>query len=269
IGISHLSRLGSRENILKAKMEICSFLGKDGVLVLNCDDNMLSPYENKDHKVIKIKSDNGGDFNISNVKDMGEKGVSFRLQHMVEHCDFKIAVPGVHNIMNGSLAVGTAYCFGVDMKKAAAGLEKFTSTDKRLHIISGRGIKIIDDTYNASPDSMVAALNVLSAVKSNRKIAILGDMFELGEDEAKHHRLIGEYASQKGINVVISVGKNAELISLAAKERGMDAFHFDSKDMLIGVISQWVRRGDAILIKGSRGMAMDEIANHLKSLRIE
>ena len=129
------------------------------------------------------------------------------------------------------------------------------------------GIKIIDDSYNASPDSMKAALDVLASIKGTRKIAILGDMFELGKDEEKYHRQIGKYAFQKGINVVLSVGKNAEHISLAAKESGIQAFHFDNKDMLKSVLPQWIRKGDAILIKGSRGMAMDEIVKHLEETK--
>lgn len=268
IGISHLARLGSRDNIFKAKMEICDFMNKDNILVINGDNDLLSTIPiDRTYRVLKIGSKDDADICICNTKDMGEKGISFRLSKGEEYADFKIGAPGLHNSMNAALAVGAALCIGIDMDKAVTGLGNFTNTDKRLHIISARGMKIIDDTYNASPDSMRVALDVLAGIKSLRKIAILGDMFELGEEEEKYHREVGDYASQKGIDVIISVGKNAEQISIAAKESGTQAFHFESKDMLINVMSQWVRKGDAILIKGSRGMAMDEIAKQLMEIK--
>ncbi len=268
IGISHLARLGSRENIFKAKTEICDFMHEDNTLVVNGDNDLLSAIPiDGGYRVLKVGSKEDADICICNTKDMGEKGISFRLSKGKEYADFKIGAPGLHNSMNAALAVGAALCIGMDMDKAVTGLGNFINTDKRLHIISTRGMKIIDDTYNASPDSMRAALDVLAGIKSPRKIAILGDMFELGEDEEKYHREVGEYASQKGIDVIISVGKNAEQISVAARESGTQAFHFESKDMLINVMSQWVRKGDAILVKGSRGMAMDEIAKQLTEMK--
>ncbi|NLY71267.1 MAG: hypothetical protein GX076_06275 [Clostridiales bacterium] len=154
---------------------------------------------------------------------------------------------------------------GVDMEKAANGLAKLLFTEKRLHIEEKQGIKIVDDTYNASPDSMRAAINVLVSIQGKRKIAILGDMFELGEKEKEYHAQIGEYASNKGVDVVISVGKNAKYISDAARIKGTKAIHFDSKELLKGVLAQWIRTGDVVLVKGSRGMAMDEIVTQLKT----
>ncbi|GAB1475178.1 UDP-N-acetylmuramoyl-tripeptide--D-alanyl-D-alanine ligase [Bacillota bacterium] len=268
IGISHLERLGSRENILKAKLEICDFMNEGNTLVINGDNDLLSGISgNKGYKVLRAGTKEDADICIMEAKDMGERGISFRLGRGEESGEFRIGAPGLHNCMNAALATGAAMCTGAGMEDAVAGLANYSGTDGRLKIISARGTKIIDDTYNASPDSMKAAIDVLAALKGTRKIAILGDMFELGDDEEKYHREVGEYASQKAIDVIISVGKNSEHISLAAKERGGQAFHFVSKDMLINVMAQWVRKGDAILVKGSRGMAMDEIARKLTEIR--
>lgn len=270
IGFSHLASLGSRGNIMKAKTEICSHLGKGDVLVINADNEMLSGFVRKgDYEVVTVGGRSSSDVHIDSIKNMGEKGISFQLGISGKHEIFHISAPGVHNSINAGLAVAAAHRLGIDIKQAARGLEKFAAADKRLNIITKDGVKIIDDTYNASPDSMEAAIDVLASTKSVRKIAIFGDMFELGEEEEKYHLMVGEYASQKGINVVISVGKNAEYISKAARERGTDAFHFTDKEMLVSVMSQWIRKGDAILIKGSRGMAMEEVVKQLKEIRIE
>jgi UDP-N-acetylmuramoyl-tripeptide--D-alanyl-D-alanine ligase len=268
IGISHLERLGSRENILKAKAEICDFMESENTLIINADNDLLSEFRfDQRHRVFRVGQKVGLELKLSGLQNLGEKGIKFHLQRGKDGGDFCISSPGIHNGMNAALAIAAALCLDVSLDQAASGLTKLTAADKRLHIREAPGIKIIDDTYNASPDSMKAALDVLATIKGTRRIAILGDMFELGEGEEEYHRQIGEYASNKGINVVLSVGKNAEHISRAAKEGGMQAFHFDNKDMLKSVLPQWVRKGDAILIKGSRGMAMDEIVKHLEETR--
>ncbi len=271
IGYSHLSRLGSRDNILKAKMEICKHLNRGDSLIINSDSELLSDFRGKGaYKVVTVGSGEDVDFRISQVKDMGERGVAFKLKSKGDYRgNFTINVPGIHNCHNAGLAVAAASCLGLDMDTASKGLKKFVGTDKRLNIIKLGGIKIIDDSYNASPDSMEAAIGVLASTKGLRKIGIFGDMFELGCQEEKYHRQVGEYAFQKGIDVIISVGKNAKHISMAAREKGANAFHFTDKDMLISVLTQWIRQGDVILIKGSRGMAMDEIVKQLEKLRIE
>ncbi len=267
IGVSHLERLGSRENILKAKTEICDFMNWENTLIINEDNDLLSGHcFGGKHNTVTVGQGEKAEVQISGLKDMGERGIEFRVRRGEESRMFRMGSPGLHNSINAALAVATAQVFGISMEEAASGLSKLSATDKRLHIKELSGIKIIDDTYNASPDSMIAALDVLSSIKNTRKMAILGDMFELGEKEEEYHRQIGEYASKKGIHVVLSVGKNAELITLAAKEGGIQAFHFSNKEMLKSVLPQWVRKGDAILIKGSRGMAMDEIVKHLEDI---
>ncbi len=268
VGISHLERLGSRENILRAKAEISDFMGEEDTLIINADNDLISGHSfDGGYRILTVGEGTEAELRISEISDGGEKGIEFNLQKGEKKGSFRVGSPGIHNAMNGALAVAAALCFDVSMEQAAEGLAKMTATDKRLHISEAHGIKIIDDTYNASPDSMKAALNVLASVKGGRKIAILGDMFELGEMEEEYHRQIGEYASHKGINVVLSVGKNAEHISAAAKDGGIQAFHFPGRDMLKSVLPQWIRKGDVILVKGSRGMAMDEIVKHLEEIK--
>lgn len=265
VGLSHIQNLGSRENILKAKMEIADFFGEKDVLIINLDNDMLSKvsYDNS-YRILSVGSSDKASFHISQIVGSGEEGIRFTLTTEGDTQEFHLGIPGMHNGTNAALAVAAARCLGVSFKEAAKGLAKLSDTDKRMHIIETRGIKIIDDTYNASPDSMKAAIDVLVDMHGGRKIAILGDMFELGEEEVAYHFQIGEYTSHAGIDMVISVGKNAKYISEGARKEGAKAIHFEAKDLLKGVLDQWIRQGDVILVKGSRGMAMEEIVQLLE-----
>ena len=265
VGLSHIQNLGSRENILKAKMEITDFFGEKDVLIVNLDNDMLSKASfDGSYQTISVGSSQEASLHISRIVDSGEEGIGFTLTAEGDTQEFHLRIPGIHNVANATLAVAAARCLGVSLQEAAKGLAKLSNTDKRMHIIENRGIKIIDDTYNASPDSMKAAIDVLVGIQGDRKIAILGDMFELGEEEVAYHFQIGEYTSHAGVDMVISVGKNAKYISEGARKGGAKAIHFEAKDLLKGVLDQWIRSGDVILVKGSRGMAMEEIVQLLE-----
>lgn len=264
VGLSHIKHLGSRENIRKAKMEITDFFSEGNTLFINSDNDMLKDgtYTGEYSLVTVGRSDDSA-IHILDAVDLGEEGIRFTLESKGQKEAFHLSAPGLHNASNAALAVALAMELGMTMKEAATGLAKLAYTDKRLHIVENQGIKIIDDTYNASPDSMRAAIDVLISVQGSRKLAILGDMFELGSQEGEYHYQVGEYASLTGVDVVISVGKNAKEIDRGARAGGTKAIHFETKELLIGVLAQWIRPGDVVLVKGSRGMAMDEIVKQL------
>lgn len=265
IGLSHIERLGSRENILKAKLEITDFFGASDLLIINGDNDMLEQVEsNGAFRVLKTGKTQAAQLTITELKDEGEEGIAFRLTGASQSEAFTLKLPGLHNASNASLAVAAAMELGMTMKEAAHGLSKMTNPDKRLNIREKNGIKVIDDTYNASPDSMRAAIDVLTGIRGTRHIAILGDMFELGDREEEYHFQIGEYASHAGVNVVISVGKNAGFIAEGARKGGTKAVHFETKDLLLVVLAQWIRPGDVVLVKGSRGMAMEKIVTQIE-----
>jgi len=268
VGHSHLERLGSRENILAAKLEIASLLEDGDTLVINTDNDLLSGFRPEGpYHVVRVGRSDHADIRIVSAESRGQDGIVFTLQSESETADFTLSMAGLHNAGNSAMAVGAATCLGIDLQTAARGLAKATATDKRLNIKEIRGIRIIDDTYNASPDSMRAAIDVLSASAGGRKIAILGDMFELGPEEELHHREVGEYALKSGIDVVISVGKNARHISSGAEGGSARAIHFDNQELLREVLDQWIRTGDTVLVKGSRGMEMDHIVALLETGR--
>jgi len=269
IGISHIENLGSRENILKAKLEITNYFTSNGILIVNEDNNLLSREDVKgEYQVITTGETGRSNFIISNIADFGEEGIEFTIEHNKEMQTFRLNVPGRHNAYNGALAVAAAVSCGITMEEAAKGLLKLEITDKRLNIKGKNGMKIIDDTYNASPDSMKAAIDVLTATRGFRKIAILADMFELGENSEAFHAEVGRYAAESNVDILVAVGNQAKHIAQAAAEiLGENKVHYyETKELLINDIGSMISSGDVILLKGSRGMAMDQVVKKIMEM---
>ena len=269
IGISHIETLGSRENILKAKLEITNYFTPEGILIVNEDNDFLSREDIQgNYQIITTGGTGRSNFIISNITDYGEDGIQFTIEHQRELQIFRLNVPGRHNAYNGALAIAAGVSCGISMAEAAKGLEKMEITDKRLNIKGKNGMKIIDDTYNASPDSMKAAIDVLIATKGFRKIAILADMFELGENTDAFHKEVGEYAAEKSVDLLIAVGNHARYITDGA--RGIlgekKVHYYETKELLIKDIGSMISSGDVILLKGSRGMAMDQVVKKIMEM---
>ncbi|MDO4551904.1 MAG: UDP-N-acetylmuramoyl-tripeptide--D-alanyl-D-alanine ligase [Bacillota bacterium] len=264
VGLSHIGQLGSRENLLKAKLEITELLGAEDVLAVNWDNDLLSAvsYPGPYH-LVKVGQE-GPDLRIEDIEDHGEDGLSFTLRTEKEQASFRLGIPGRHNAWNCALAAAAGLACGVSLEEAALGLQELESTDKRLHIIKAGGIKIIDDSYNASPDSVKAALNVLLTVKARRKVAVLADMFELGPETDRLHYQTGRYAGGCA-DLVLAVGTQGRFIAGGAKDAcGALVRHFETRQELEEEIKGLVKEGDAVLVKGSRGMAMDRIVKILE-----
>ncbi len=267
IGLSHVETLGSRENILKAKMEIANYFSEHGLLVVNGDDEFLRDlaHNELDYNVITVGRTSGCDAKIGTIKDFGEDGIRFDLEVQDKIESIGIKTPGKHNAYNASLAIATGLVYDIDMKTSEKGLSAMAQVDKRLRVQTANGLKIIDDTYNASPDSMMAALDVLSSINGGRRIAILSDMLELGDFTENFHLEVGNYAAAKKIDVLIAVGDKARSIFLGAIETMSpdQAKYFETKEALLEVLDTMVHPGDVILVKGSRGMVMDQVVNRL------
>lgn len=268
IGVSHISELGSRENILKAKLEITNYFDENSKLIINFDNDLLSAldWSEKRYKVVKVGSSDECDYIIKNIKDMSEEGVILTLQIEEKDYDFIIPIPGVHNGHNGALAIAAASEAGIEPSLIADNIKLCKHTDKRLVISnSSLGVKVIDDTYNASPDSMRAGIDVLLSVEGKRKLAILGDMLGMGEETEKYHRQVGEYAGKKNLDMVITVGKDASYIADSASEYlGKAKIEiYESREALLENIDSLILPGDAVLIKASRAIGMELIAEYL------
>lgn len=267
VGISHIENLGSREGILSAKMEITDYFGKDNTLVMNGSCDMLQKAKfDGTYQVMRVSLEKDqGDFIVKDIEDLGTEGVSFTLEAEGRDYPISLPVPGAHNALNAGLAIAACRKLDVSIEEAARGLASMELTGKRLSLREAGGIKVIDDTYNAAPDSMKSALNTLANTKGQRKIAILGGMNELGADSASYHREIGAYAAEKNIDILIAVGQKADDIALGAEKAntGTKVLFYDTKNRFYKEAMELFKEGDTILVKGSRAMGMEQIVDKI------
>lgn len=264
IGTSHIDRLGSREKIFQAKMEITKTLGSDDVLIGEKDDIFLTKESLEElggtYRVLVTGEDPDCDVVIKDFCTKKAGGISFTLEGRGEKQSFVIPVPGRHNCLNAALAVTGGLELGISMKEAAEGLAMACLTEGRLSVIEKNGIKVIDDTYNAAPDSVKAGIDILVTTPGRRKVAILGDMLELGEISEELHRKVGEYAKDKGVDELVAIGEKARFMSEGAGEKG---YCRENKEEYLKAPPIKLAAGDVVLVKGSRGMAMEEIVKDL------
>ena len=261
IGVSHLENLGTRENILKAKMEICAGLPDGAPLALNADNDLL-PTASVPARLrpvwFGIESETA-DVRAADVHT-GTEGTTFTLVDKA-YGSFAVSIPtaGLHTVYDALAAYAAATRLGLDPARCAAALSRYQATGMRQHIVEKGGITFIEDCYNASPDSMKAALSVLKALPNARKIALLGDMLELGDASESGHRATGEWAADAGVSLLIAYGPNSAVMAEAAKKRGIATVHCQTAAEVLQYLQQSVRPGDAVLVKASHAMKLDEI----------
>jgi len=262
IGISHLERLKTRENILKAKLEMCDGMPADGVLVLNGDDDYL-PYAKIDnpHNVVYFAIENqSADVVAKDIKQVGRNTYFTISDRKYGEIPCKIPTVGDHNVRNALSAYAVVTRLGFDPVKVSENLAGYTVSGMRQNFVEKDGILFIEDCYNAAPDSMKASIDALKSVAQGRTIAVLGDMLELGADEEALHKGIGEYAREKGVDFVWTFGKRATFI---CEGYGEGALNFEDKKRLGEHIIANIQPGDTIVFKASRSMRFEEIINQV------
>ena len=268
IGTSHMEHLGSQEGIFRAKMEIRENLRpakEGGTMVCAYSEEFLNHQRVKgDHESIFIGSDGRSEYIVDDISDEGIDGVSFSLEHREERRRFNVPVPGRHNAVNAALAIAIGDLLGLGTEEIQRGLAKTELTGHRLRVIRKNGLTVIDDTYNAAPDSMKSALKVLERSRSRgRRIAILGEMYELGDREELMHRDVGVFAAGCHIDEVIGIGPLARCITDGASSGGMDVSWFATKEAFAAEKDEHIRAGDLVLVKASRGMKLEETVEEL------
>ena len=268
IGVSHIENLGSREGILKAKLEVTCCFDENSVLVINADNDMLTPENVKGpYRVITVGTGENCDYRINDVCDFGDKGIEYTLCHEGKDYRIKLPVPGAHNAINASLAVAAAGLMGISPETAIKGFEQAELTEKRLNIKKQGRIKVIDDTYNACPESMKSALNTLMSTDvedGGRRVAVLGDMFELGKESPAAHLEVGRYAVEKKPDLLIAVGKDAEYIAQGAEPLGDGhVLRYETREDLEKEVHEIIRPGDTVLVKASRSMEMEKTVKEI------
>lgn len=265
IGTAHIGNLGSRENILKAKMEILEGLDKNGYVVINNDNDLLNKWylENKGkYKIITYGIENPSDIMAENII-LEETRSTYILKNKNE--TIEVPIGGKHFVLNSLCAIAVASIFGISIDKAKEGIKNFKLTNDRMDIeVLNNNITVIKDYYNANYDSMKAALEYLGGIKQNRKIAVLGDMLELGELSKELHKNVGEEVVKNKIDILITVGNDASHISEEAKGRVNEVIECKTNQEAINAINKIKKEGDYILLKASNGMHFGEILEGIK-----
>lgn len=282
IGQCHLENLGTRDGILKAKTEIFDFMQEHARVCLNGDDDKLSTIkEAGGQRPVFFGGGSDNDIYADQYENMGLVG-SRAVIHICkstapdgEEISFEaeIPLPGEHMLYNALAAAAVGAVFGLSADQIQAGIRDVESVDGRSNVIRTEKLTLIDDCYNANPVSMKAALDLLSMTKTendnkSRKSAILGDMFELGADEAALHREVGIYAAEKDIDVIICVGqlcKNMYRGAESVENSGTELYYYEDKTALLADIHTLIHDGDIVLVKASHGMHFEEIIKNMVS----
>jgi len=258
VGPAHLEGFGSLENIAKAKAEIYNGLSDDGVAVLNMDD-AFSPFWEEYCADMNTIGFSMTDENADVYASLLEGGL-YRVVVKSEQADLALKVPGKHNVMNALAAIAVTYSLGLSLQEITSSLSTFENIKGRLTIKkSDAGYRVIDDTYNANPLSVSAAIEVLAGMQGDTFL-VLGDMAELGGDAEKLHAEIGVKAKQAGITRLFATGRLSENTADAFGENG---FYFKNKNELIKALKKTLSGSETVLIKGSRSAAMEEVVERI------
>lgn len=267
IGTSHIGELGSRENILKAKLEILEGMKQEGILVIN-NDNDLSHIWNEKNKEYKVKTygiENRSDIMAKDIA-LDENGSTFNVILNNNTYNIKVPVGGKHFVYNALCAMCVGLENGIEIEKIIDGISKFELTKNRMDVQkNSNNVTIINGSYNASYDSMKASIEYLSSLKG-RKIAVLGDMLELGEFSKELHKKVGEEVQKNNIDILVVCGKEAKNISSRAIELGMNkssVFEFDELNDVVDYLKSMLKSGDIVLVKASNGMHFNKIVQEL------
>jgi UDP-N-acetylmuramoyl-tripeptide--D-alanyl-D-alanine ligase len=261
-GIAHIGELGSREAIAQAKGEIFEGLTEDGIAVINANDRFAEYWKslNKNRKIITFGVDVEAD--VSAKYETQANQINIALKTPKGLMQLSLGLLGKHNVSNALAASAVAVALGIPNQTIANGLSQFQAVRGRLDLHNGyQDAVVIDDTYNANPDSMKVAIDVLASQRDSNKntlVFVMGDMAELGDEAESMHADIGAYAKEKGISSLLSFGRLSQLASTAFGSNGR---HFDSLESLLDGIKAQMHVESCVLVKGSRFMKMERVVN--------
>ena len=254
IGTAHIGLLGSRENILKAKLEILNGMNSEGILVINNDNDLLSTISGIEQKIVRFGINKESDYNASNI--VMKNGKTF---FEINGKEYNVPVLGNVFAYNALCAYTLGKLFDLSDEEIKEGLECVILTGNRMQIVEEENYTIINDTYNANKEAMMSALDTITTF-DRRKVAILGDMLELGEFEEDIHREVGKYCNGK-VDVLITIGNLSKYIN---EEFNGTKYHFDTKQDAMNDLNDIIKKDDVILVKASQGMKLIEIVDFLR-----
>jgi UDP-N-acetylmuramyl pentapeptide synthase len=267
VGHAHIGFFKDIREIALEKTDVLRFMAPGGKAVVNADDREIAvALEGIEVDAVTFGIEGAADFRATDVTTTASGGMGFRVgSEMV-----RVKSRGIHNVYNALAAIATASLLGIEVARSGRRLEGFEPV--RMRFVKCGGWILIDDTYNANPDSTRAALDLLAVQEGKRRILVLGEMLELGDRSAELHREIGRYAAGKGIDIVAGIGElTAEAVE-AAKAAGMEdrqAIFFPGKHEAKAHLSDMLGEGDVVLIKGSRGAGLEEVCAFLRQTALE
>ncbi len=264
VGSAHIGLLGSLQAIANAKGEIFDGLKQQGIAVINADDQFAAQWlkQTQSHQQITFALQNSAD--VTADYELRDKSSVMQIFSPAGAIEFSIQVPGLHNVANALAATSLALALNIPLDSIALGLSQFNGVSGRLRYVPGiKHTTLIDDTYNANPSSMRAAIDVL-VKQTGRHLMVMGDMGELGELAEQMHSEIGHYARQQGVHQLFTVGTLSQNASLSF---GDGAQHFFELSDLLNVLKQQLQQHDVVLIKGSRSAKMERVTEQLQSIQ--
>ena len=269
IGYCHLENLGDRDGVLQAKTEIFQYLRTDGHIVLNGDDDKLASVEEY-HGIrpVFFGLDKSREVYADEIVSRGLRGVSCRIHLGEESFSVLVPMPGIHMVYNALAAAAVGKIYGLTTEEIRRGIESLEAISGRFRMIETEKLLIVDDCYNANPMSMKASLDVLRDGEG-RRIAILGDMGELGENEIALHREVGAHAAVCGIDACVCVGELSRHMAGAAREADPDfpVSYEESRENLLKNLDRYVQKGDTVLVKASHFMRFEEVVQALREMK--
>ena len=261
VGTAHIGELGSRENILKAKLEITDGMKDQSTLIINNDNDMLQTVDLPRLNVVRVGKNEGASIQASDI-ELFEDHSTFIVHYHDQSEKIWVPVQGEHNVFNALIAIAVGLELDISLEDIKKGIQEFKLTKNRMDILEKNHKTIIDGTYNASVDSMKSSIDVLTNYKK-RKVAILADMLELGDYSQQLHEEVGNYVATKEIDVLICIGKEAKYMYQKAKEKMKNVYYFTSNQEVIEQLDQFLKNDDVVLVKGSHSMNLKEIVEKI------
>ena len=263
VGTSHIGNLGSRENILKAKLEILEGLKENGTLIINNDNDMLNKWSK--NAGIKQKIITYGIETKSEIMPISIEQSENNSIFNIDNCKIEVPIGGIHFIYNALCAICVGKILDIPIEKIAKGIKEFELTKNRMEISKLKnGITLINDCYNANYDSMKDGLDYLGNLKNTRKIAVLGDMLELGKFSEELHIKVGEQVIKNNINILITVGEFSKMIAEKSKEKMSEVYICNNNEQAIKILCDIMKPNDTIYLKASHSMNFNEIGEKIK-----
>lgn len=265
IGKGHLGNFGGMEAVYREKISLLEAIPAGGQLFINAEDPRLKKYQRDDVTCLRVGLTPRCDVFAESIQMVRTGCFHYLLQGREA---VTLQVPGRHQIMNSLLAAAVGIHFGLELSDIGRALSSFRAEKQRMRIIEKNGVVVIDDSYNASPDSTAAAIRFLNELPAGdgRKIFVFGDMLELGTFSTAEHRSVGEQLSETDIDIILLYGEETRATLEAFIGRGgspKKCRHYDTHSSLAKALREMLKSGDRLLIKGSRGMKMETVLNHL------